>query len=346
MQQKRLLSRRPDWKNQHETLTRNPYDASLDAARSLKRAARLLGRLQHTDTGWLSMLLPVGQRAKCHAVKLQVALSWHRGHSRQRTFGRARPCAHATVSEAFGLCVLSCRRKGYFVQSGQCITVSAGEMIVYDTRKPYVFGFVSTTRQLLIDLPAGRFASCAGKGSAHLPLLLPALTGVESMLGTTLRATILQFLLEPSEYAASAGGIRRTSPDVAWLHAALPSSWCVEFCVVDVLLADDKTVCCRPSERRQSHARFNRQGRGSAHSPYEPDACRGRYLAERLHLVAKNWQTSHGPHQFPVTPLQHRGNRFRWGFSSQSHFSRVIHRRFGVTPTELRRERGRQHPAM
>lgn len=34
------------------------------------------------------------------------------------------------------------------------LTVSAGETIVYDTRKPYVFGFVSTVRQLLIDLPA------------------------------------------------------------------------------------------------------------------------------------------------------------------------------------------------
>ena len=224
--------------------------------------------------------------------------------------------------------------KGYFVQGGQCITVSAGETIVYDTRKPYVFGFVSTTRQLLIDLPAGRFASCAGDGADRLPLLLPPLTGVESMLGTTLRTTILQFLLEQSECAAPAFEERiQTLLDSMLrcrLHGASNSVSSMSYLltikqyVADHLGDAELTPDAIAKAVGMSVRHMNRM-----------------LAADDTSLSAYIWSQRIGKaHADLVNPRLHHCSTgeiaFRWGFSSQSHFSRVIHRRFGITPTELR----------
>ncbi|MEA3115757.1 MAG: hypothetical protein QOG58_5556 [Caballeronia sp.] len=234
--------------------------------------------------------------------------------------------------------------QGYFVQNGQCITVNAGETIVYDTRKPYVFGFVSTTRLLLIDLPATRFASCTGDGSDHLPLLLPPLTGVESMLGTTLRTTLLQFLLAPSECAASAfeervqtllGSMLRCR-----LHGASNSVSSASYLLTMKQYIADHLGDAKLTPDAIAHA----VGVSVRHM--------NRMLAaDDTSLSAYIWSQRVGKaHADLIDPRLHHCSTgeiaFRWGFSSQSHFSRVIHRRFGVTPTELRCKSGRQHPAM
>jgi AraC-like DNA-binding protein len=233
--------------------------------------------------------------------------------------------------------------KGYFVQGGQCITVSAGETIVYDTRKPYVFGFVSTTRQLLIDLPTSRFGSCTGLDTDCLPLLLPPLTGVQSMLGATLRATILQFLLDPSE-EASLGFEERAQTLLGSmlrcrLHGASSSVSSMSYLlsikqyVADHLSDANLTPDAIAKAVGVSIRHINRM-----------------LVSDDTSLSAYIWSQRIGKaHEDLVNPRLHHCSTgeiaFRWGFSSQSHFSRVIHRRFGVTPTELRRSAAGRGPA-
>ena len=234
--------------------------------------------------------------------------------------------------------------KGYFVQGGECITVSAGETIVYDTRKPYVFGFVSTMRQLLIGLPASTFASCSGQGSDCLPLLLPPLTGVESMLGATLRSTILQFLLTPSECVAQAfeeraqtllGSMLRcrlhgASNSVSSMSYLLTIKQYVAVHLGDATLTPDVVAKAVGVSIRH----INRM-----------------LASDDTSLSAYIWsQRINRARADLVNPRLLHCNTgeiaFRWGFSSQSHFSRVIHRRFGVTPTELRREATGTNPLL
>jgi AraC-like DNA-binding protein len=234
--------------------------------------------------------------------------------------------------------------KGYFVQSGQCIAVSAGETIVYDTHKPYVFGFMSTARQLLIDLPTDRFASCAGGGSGHLPLLLPALTGVESMLGATLRATILQFLAEPSGCTAPAFEERVQALLGSMLRCRLHGASHSVSSMSYVLTIKQHIANHLGDARLTPDSIAKAVGVSVRHM--------NRMLAaDDTSLSAYIWSQRIGKARADLIDprLRHCSTgdiAFRWGFSSQSHFSRVIHRRFGVTPTELRRERGLQRAAV
>jgi AraC-like DNA-binding protein len=164
---------------------------------------------------------------------------------------------------------------------------------------------------------------------------LPSLTGVQSMLGATLRATILQFLLEPSERAAPAfeeraqmllGSLLRCH-----LHGASNSVSSMSY-----LLTIKQYVADHLSDARLTpDAIAKAVGVSIRHI--------NRMLAsDDTSLSAYIWSQRMGKaYADLIDPQLHHCSTgeiaFRWGFSSQSHFSRVIHRRFGVTPTELRR---------
>jgi AraC-like DNA-binding protein len=223
---------------------------------------------------------------------------------------------------------------GYFVQNEQCITVGTGETIVYDTRKPYVFGFLSNMRQLLIDLPAGTFASRTGTGTDCLPVILPPLTGVQSMLGATLRAAILQFLLDPSEQAASAfeeraqtllGSMLRcrlhgASNSVSSMSYLLTVKQYVAEHLGDAALTPDAIAKAVGLSVR--HVNRMLVSDDTSLSAYIWSQRIGKAYADLVDPRLLNCSTGE--------------IAFRWGFASQSHFSRVIRDRFGVTPTELR----------
>src|SRR5687768_3945305 len=52
-----------------------------------------------------------------------------------------------------------------FLHENGCLAATAGELCVYDTRRPYLFGFSSSMRQLLVDVPRDLFErACAGSG--------------------------------------------------------------------------------------------------------------------------------------------------------------------------------------
>jgi AraC-like DNA-binding protein len=34
-----------------------------------------------------------------------------------------------------------------------CLTTTAGQLVLYETRRPYLFGFSGTMRQFLVDIP-------------------------------------------------------------------------------------------------------------------------------------------------------------------------------------------------
>lgn len=52
-----------------------------------------------------------------------------------------------------------------FLHENGCLAATAGELFVYDTRRPYLFGFSSSMRQILVDVPRGMFAqACVGAG--------------------------------------------------------------------------------------------------------------------------------------------------------------------------------------
>nr|WP_244102121.1 hypothetical protein [Burkholderia ambifaria] len=58
----------------------------------------------------------------------------------------------------------------YFIQRDRCLLAEAGDVVVYDTRVPYLFGFLTPMRQLLVDIPITTFDDRFDAQLAALPL--------------------------------------------------------------------------------------------------------------------------------------------------------------------------------
>ncbi|WP_225890344.1 hypothetical protein [Streptomyces sp. NRRL WC-3774] len=61
---------------------------------------------------------------------------------------------------------------GVFFHEGGCVTLRTGDLILYDTRRPYLFGFPSPMRQLLVDIPREVFVAQCAPGEVSAPILL------------------------------------------------------------------------------------------------------------------------------------------------------------------------------
>ncbi|MFE9028200.1 hypothetical protein ACFYOA_18300 [Streptomyces iakyrus] len=59
-----------------------------------------------------------------------------------------------------------------FFHEGGCVTLQTGDLILYDTRRPYLFGFPSPMRQLLVDIPREVFVTRCAPGEVSAPILL------------------------------------------------------------------------------------------------------------------------------------------------------------------------------
>src|SRR3954451_17216617 len=52
-----------------------------------------------------------------------------------------------------------------FLNENGCLPATAGNLVVYETRQPYLFGFSSPMRQILVDIPRETFTeACLPKG--------------------------------------------------------------------------------------------------------------------------------------------------------------------------------------
>ncbi|WP_257039997.1 helix-turn-helix transcriptional regulator [Streptomyces sp. TLI_55] len=72
-----------------------------------------------------------------------------------------------------------------FFHEGGCLTVRAGDVVLYDTRRSYLFGFPTRMRQLLMDIPREIFA----ERCAHAELSAPVLDLVRSLTAPRLGGT-------------------------------------------------------------------------------------------------------------------------------------------------------------
>ncbi|MEW2305833.1 hypothetical protein AB0958_38740 [Streptomyces sp. NPDC006655] len=61
---------------------------------------------------------------------------------------------------------------GVFFHEGGCVTLQTGDLILYDMRRPSLFGFPSPMRQLLVDIPREVFAAQCAPGEVSAPILL------------------------------------------------------------------------------------------------------------------------------------------------------------------------------
>ncbi|MBE8471851.1 helix-turn-helix domain-containing protein [Streptomyces justiciae] len=210
-----------------------------------------------------------------------------------------------------------------FFHEGGCLTVRAGDVVLYDTRRSYLFGFPTRMRQLLMDIPREIFAERCAYGELSAPVLCErgvAATALESVL---------------SDWAAGDGGEApaHTEAMVLDLVRALVapqrgggSAWlAMARSFVDRHLTDPGLSAERVAAAiRVSPRHLSRVFAPSGVSP-------ARYILEQRLARAHEQLGDPGSRHMTVAEIAHR-----WGFAGQAHFTRVYRGRYGRTPGAAR----------
>ncbi|MDX3726183.1 helix-turn-helix domain-containing protein [Streptomyces caniscabiei] len=224
--------------------------------------------------------------------------------------------------------------QGVFFHEGGCLTLQAGDLILYDTRRSYLFGFPSPRRQLLVDIPREVFATRCAPGDVPAPMLFGRGSVAEGALASALGAVL-------ADWAAGRGSDDAVSTEATVLdlvrtlaaprlgadraQPASVSRLAVAKDHINRHLADPGLSAGRVAEAigvstRQLSRIFEPTGVSPA-----------RHILEQRLAKAREELADPGSRHLTIAEVAHH-----WGFASQAHFTRVFRSRFGGTPGETR----------
>ncbi|MER5805757.1 helix-turn-helix domain-containing protein [Streptomyces mirabilis] len=224
-----------------------------------------------------------------------------------------------------------------FLHENGCLAAASGELFLDDTRRPYLFGFSSSMRQILADVPRDLFAlACAGGGLPR-PMLFGRGTVKEGALVAAL-SSLLGRLAEvrggPDDPADAEGVVLDLLGQLAEERiggrtgsGAYRSQLIVAEDYIDRHLHDPGLGAAQVAgvmgiSVRHLGRTFESTGRSPA-----------RYVMERRLVRAHEELTGPRARETRITDVA-----YRWGFSSQVHFARLFRSRFGPTPSDARAE--------
>ncbi|MFJ8113597.1 helix-turn-helix domain-containing protein [Streptomyces sp. NPDC096132] len=216
-----------------------------------------------------------------------------------------------------------------FFHEGGCLTVRAGDLVLYDTRRSYLFGFPTSMRQLLVDIPRETFAERCVSGDISAPLLF----------GRGGAARALESVLADWAAGRGSGAPVRTEATVLDLvrtlaaprlgddpgRPALPSRLAMARDHIDRHLSDPGLSAERVAEALGVSPRH--LSRIFQHSGVTP----ARHILDRRLARAREQLTDPVSRHLTIAAIAHH-----WGFASQAHFTRVFRDHFGHTPGEVR----------
>ncbi|MET3513766.1 AraC-like DNA-binding protein [Pseudacidovorax sp. 1753] len=225
--------------------------------------------------------------------------------------------------------------RAYFIQREQCLLLEPGETVIYDTRIPYLFGFLTSMRQLLIDVPITVWRESVEAGRlGNLPLKISARAGAEAMLSETLRATVQRFLREPVRAEADKFSMQTQTLLSALMDVHVRGAGASR-AGLSYLLTAKQFIAMRIAEP-------------DLHPQTVADAV-GISLRHLSRLFASDedsvaqyiWNSRLAGAHRDLLDLKLQKTSvseiaFRWGFSSLAHFSRAIRTRYGASPLALR----------
>ncbi|MFI0373648.1 helix-turn-helix domain-containing protein [Actinomadura sp. 1N219] len=217
-----------------------------------------------------------------------------------------------------------------FLHENGCLAATAGDLVVYDTRRPYLFGFSSSMRQFLVDIPRDRFVEECMAGGVQAPMLFGRGTAREGELVVALRSVL------ENPGASEPVSARGTVLDLIRLLAtersggrAAPAAYQTQLIVAeDYIDRHLHDACLTPGQvagvMGVSVRHLGRIFESAGTTP-------SRHILERRLQRAHDDLTAPGAARTTIADIA-----YRWGFSSQAHFARHFRTRFGRTPTETR----------
>jgi AraC-like DNA-binding protein len=222
--------------------------------------------------------------------------------------------------------------EAFFYHPGGCHTLGPGDVLVYETDAPYLFGFSSAMRQVLVDVPRALFRERVGDVDLRSPLRVAGDgPGVAGVTARALRETLSGLVADPFVERDAAGDRlldlvqtmttgRGTPVSASRLLAA--KAWIAEHLQEPGLCTDRVAGAVAVTPRHLNRA-FATEGTTVA------QYIQGRRLdAARVDLTAASTAG------YRIADIA-----CRWGFASQAHFTRLFRERFGCTPSEVRAAR-------
>ncbi len=201
--------------------------------------------------------------------------------------------------------------QSFFYQDNGCNLLQPGELVIYRTDKPYLFGFSGPMRQFIFDIPQDDFAERCLRDFKG-PLKIGAESPVQRLLVRTLGERTRDFLDSP--HGEDAERYQEEAYDL------LAAKQYIQQHLDEPALSCERVAAATGVSSRHLARLFAQEGS----SP-------GRYLQERRLERARQLLASPQGRRLDVAEVA-----YRHGFSSQAHFARAFKARYGMTPSEAR----------
>ncbi|WP_186310887.1 helix-turn-helix domain-containing protein [Paraburkholderia sp. BCC1886] len=218
---------------------------------------------------------------------------------------------------------------GYLVQKGATLTVNAGDTLIYDTRFPFTYGFVSDMRQLLVEIPAAKLTENWGFDGTSLPLKIEPSNSFARALSVELRRGLVGCLREPD--ADSATRVPALTHTVA--NSTLHGEASLDTSIYHVLSAKEYVATHLRSADLTTSKIAQHVGVSVRHLN-RLFALEDTSLAE--YVWAQRAAYAYRDLQVLADNVTIGEIAFSWGFSSHAHFTRTIVSEHGLTPSEIR----------
>jgi len=238
--------------------------------------------------------------------------------------------------EAVFACHLA-RGSASFVQGGVHLALNAGDTLIYDTRRPFTLAFPSDMHEFLVDIPVAELDAHWGIRVDDLPLKIVPADGVGAALGTQLRRTLQTFLHAPTTDSgialpACAHTVLRTMAQTRLRGADMRRASLFHVLAAKIYIArhlGDPELCPADAAREAgiSVRHLNRL------FALEDSSLSAHIWAQRT-AMARRDLVNVDAQRATIGEIA-----FRWGFSSQAHFSRAIAAAYGASPSTLRKKR-------
>ncbi|MCP1635580.1 helix-turn-helix domain-containing protein [Kerstersia gyiorum] len=220
----------------------------------------------------------------------------------------------------------------FFYQGSSCTQLEPGDLILYDTRHAYLFGFTGSMRQFLLDTPADWFYQSCSHSSLTRPLHVPGGSGPGRVLNAALRRLAAGTFAEPASTSADqmhqqAGELLRSllagdtgnssALRATYLQAARSH---IDSQLDDHTLDAERVAGAAGITLRHLNRLLEPEGRTVSQLILERRLDRAASLLRRRDMQ-----------RYSIAEIS-----WRCSFSSPAHFARTFRARHALTPTQMR----------